>query len=199
MIKLKQVVVVEGKYDKIKLEAVVDALIVTTEGFGIFKDREKMQMLRCIAEKNGLIIMTDSDSAGFLIRKHLTGCIPGKYITHVYIPDVPGKEKRKSSPSKEGKLGVEGLSVQTLSDAFEKAGITVDTVNEVREPITKADFFADGYTGCENSSIRRKILQRKLDLPERLSTNALICVLNSVITKDEYRSLTDEIDSEITA
>ncbi len=197
MIRLKQAVVVEGKYDKIKLESVVDALIVTTEGFGIFKDREKMQMLRCIAEKNGLIIMTDSDSAGFLIRKHLTGCIPGKYITHVYIPDVLGKERRKDSPSKEGKLGVEGLSVQTLTEALERAGITGEATNEKCDPITKADFFADGYTGCEDSSKRRKLLQKKLKLPERLSANALICVLNSLMTKAEYKRLTQEINQDV--
>ena len=196
MIKLRQAVVVEGKYDKIRLESLIDALIITTEGFSIFKDKEKLDMLRCIAEKNGLIIMTDSDSAGFLIRNHLVGCIPKQYIKHVYIPDVLGKEKRKDAPSKEGKLGVEGMSTEILLEALERAGVTTDVGTEALDPITKADLFSDGYSGGTDSSARRKLLQKKLNLPERLTTNALLGVLNAIITRSEYKSLTEEINKE---
>ncbi len=193
MIKLKEAIVVEGKYDKIKLESIVDALIITTNGFSIFKDKEKMQMLRCIAEKNGLIVLTDSDSAGFLIRNHLTGCIPSSQIKHIYIPDVFGKEKRKESPSKEGKIGVEGIDVEILKAAFDNAGVTSGYTEKNGDIITKSDFYEDGYTGCEYSSQLRNSLKKRFDLPERLTTNALIDVLNVITTKEEYRKVTDEI------
>ncbi len=193
MIRLRQAIVVEGKYDKIRLESLVDALIITTEGFSIFRDREKMHMLRCIAEKNGLIIMTDSDSAGFLIRNHLTGCIPSEHITHVYIPDIIGKEKRKDTPSKEGKLGVEGMDTDVLLKALVQAGVQSSVTENVSEPITKSDFYEDGYTGSENSAILRARLKERYNLPSHLTTNALINVLNAVSDRDEYKKITQEI------
>ncbi len=196
MIKLKETVVVEGKYDKIRIETLVDALIITTDGFAIFKDKKKMQMLRNLAEKNGIIIMTDSDSAGFLIRNHLVGCIPNEYIKHVYIPDILGKEKRKDSPSKEGKLGVEGMSNDILENALKKAGITCETAVINESPITKSDLFEDGYTGGEKSAERRAKLLARLNLPERMTTNALLKVLNATVSKGDYESITNEINKE---
>ncbi len=195
MIKLKEVVVVEGKYDKIRLESLIDALIITTDGFSIFKDKKKMQMLRSLAKKNGLIIMTDSDSAGFLIRNHLVSCIPNQYIRHVYVPDILGKEKRKDAPSKEGKLGVEGMSTEILKAALERAGVSGESV-EHTDPITKSDLYEDGYTGGQCSAQKRRLLLEKLGLPERLSVNAMLGVLNTLLTKDEYRVLSEEIDKK---
>ncbi len=197
MIKLRQVVVVEGKYDKIRLESLIDALIIPTDGFAIFKDKDKMQMLRCLAEKNGLVIITDSDSAGFLIRNHISGCIPKEYIRHVYIPDILGKEKRKTEYSKEGKLGVEGMSTTVLEEALKKAGVVSEETDGVKEPITSADFFEDGYSGSKNSEVKRSLLKKRLELPERLTAKALLEVLNILITKDEYRLLTEEINIEL--
>ncbi len=194
MIKLKQAIVVEGKYDKIRLESLVNTLIVTTEGFSIFKDREKMNMLRRIAEERGLIVMTDSDSAGFLIRSHLMGCIPAEYIKHVYIPDIIGKEKRKDSPSKEGKLGVEGMATDILLDALRRAGMESDDETDApSDPITKSDLFEDGYTGGANSEKMRMMLKKRFALPEHLTTNAMLNVLNVISDRNEYKRITDEI------
>ncbi len=196
MIKLKQAVVVEGKYDKIKLESLIDALIITTDGFSIFKDKEKMQLLKRIAEEKGLIIMTDSDSAGFLIRNHLSGCIPAEYISHVYIPDIIGKEKRKEAPSKEGKLGVEGMAKDIIIKALDNAGITSCYESAQKDPITKSDLYEDGYTGGENSANLRDQLKKRFDLPQNLTTNALLNVLNSVSNRTEYKKITLEIKKE---
>lgn len=190
MIKVDKVIVVEGRYDKIKLSSMIDGIIIETEGFGIFKDKDKQRLIRRLAETKGVVILTDSDSAGFVIRNFITSIVPKEYITNVYIPDVYGKEKRKDSPSKEGKLGVEGVSVEILEDAFKKAGIGVSQseINE-RKEITLNDFFDDGLTGGAESKKKRTALLKKLDLPERMSTKAMLDILNTFITYDEYKKL----------
>lgn len=184
MIKLKQAVIVEGKYDKIKLASVVDALIIPTNGFSIFKDEETVALIRTLAQSVGIIILTDSDSAGFKIRTRVRNIAAKGEVINVYIPDVFGKERRKSAPSKEGKLGVEGMDVQTLKDAFERAGVFAQDAPQ-NERITKADLADAGLVGGENSAQRRKELQRRLGLPERLSANLLIEVLGSMYTKEQ--------------
>ena len=198
MIKIEQAVIVEGKYDKIKLSSIIDALIIETHGFRIFKDKEQMALIRRLAETRGLLILTDSDSAGFLIRHHLMGAIPQEYIRHAYIPDVLGKERRKATGSKEGKLGVEGVSKQQIIEALERAGVIVAPGSEAEAPavvrrIEKADLFRDGFTGCENSAQNRKLLLQHLHLPERLTTNGLLQVLNSIMTYEEYEAAVQKL------
>lgn len=192
MIKIDKVIIVEGRYDKIKLSSMIDGIIIETEGFGIFKDRDKQKLIRKLAETKGIAILTDSDSAGFLIRNFITSIVPKEYITNVYIPDIYGKEKRKDSPSKEGKLGVEGVSAEILKEAFKKAGIGVSQseTNE-RKKITLNDFFDDGLTGDTQSKRKRTDLLKKLDLPERMSTKAMLDILNTFITYDEYKKLVE--------
>lgn len=192
MIKIDKVIIVEGRYDKIKLSSMIDGIIVETEGFGIFKDKDKQKLIRKLAETKGIAILTDSDSAGFVIRNFITSIVPKEYITNVYIPDIYGKEKRKDSPSKEGKLGVEGVSAEILKEAFKKAGIGVSQseTNE-RKKITLNDFFDDGLTGDTQSKRKRTDLLKKLDLPERMSTKAMLDILNTFITYDEYKKLVE--------
>ncbi len=192
MIKIDKVIIVEGRYDKIKLSSMIDGIIIETEGFGIFKDKDKQKLIRKLAETKGIAILTDSDSAGFVIRNFITSIVPKEYITNVYIPDIYGKEKRKDSPSKEGKLGVEGISVEILKEAFKKAGIGVSQseTNE-RKKITLNDFFDDGLTGDTQSKRKRTDLLKKLDLPERMSTKAMLDILNTFITYDEYKKLVE--------
>lgn len=192
MIKIDEVIIVEGRYDKIKLSSMIDGIIIETEGFGIFKDKDKQKLIRKLAETKGIAILTDSDSAGFVIRNFITSIVPKEYITNVYIPDIYGKEKRKDSPSKEGKLGVEGVSAEILKEAFKKAGIGVSQseTNE-RKKITLNDFFDDGLTGDTQSKRKRTDLLKKLDLPERMSTKAMLDILNTFITYDEYKKLVE--------
>lgn len=192
MIKIDKVIIVEGRYDKIKLSSLIDGIIIETEGFGIFKDKDKQKLIRKLAETKGIVILTDSDSAGFVIRNFITSIVPKEYITNVYIPDIYGKEKRKDSPSKEGKLGVEGVSAEILKEAFKKAGIGVSQseTNE-RKKITLNDFFDDGLTGDTQSKRKRTDLLKKLDLPERMSTKAMLDILNTFITYDEYKKLVE--------
>lgn len=192
MIKIDKVIIVEGRYDKIKLSSMIDGIIIETEGFGIFKDKDKQKLIRKLAETKGIAILTDSDSAGFVIRNFITSIVPKEYITNVYIPDIYGKEKRKDSPSKEGKLGVEGVSTEILKEAFIKAGIGVSQseTNE-RKKITLNDFFDDGLTGDTQSKRKRTDLLKKLDLPERMSTKAMLDILNTFITYDEYKKLVE--------
>ena len=196
MIQLKEAVIVEGKYDKIKLENILDALILTTDGFGIFKDKEKQTFLRRLARERGLIILTDSDSAGFLIRNFLQSSIPPPQLTHVYIPDLFGKEKRKAAPGKEGKLGVEGVSEQVLLDAFRRAGVTAQQSEQPPErPLTAADLFELGLSGAPNSTRKRKALLKKLALPERLSTTALLRVLNTCVPREAFYEAVKELET----
>lgn len=194
MLEFREAIIVEGKYDKIKLSSVVSSVIISTNGFSIFKDKEKCQLIRLYAKKTGIIILTDSDSAGFKIRSYIKNIASGGKITNVYIPDIFGKEKRKDKPSKEGKLGVEGVSVDIILDAFEKAGVTDSRIVCDKEKITRMDFYDDGLMGGENSSEKRKELLKGLELPQLLSTSSLLEILNSMITKDEYKRLIAKIN-----
>lgn len=196
MIQLQQAVIVEGKYDKIKLSGLLDALILETDGFGIFKDREKQKLIRRLASTHGIVVLTDSDSAGFVIRSFLSGIVPPETITNVYIPDILGKEKRKATPSKEGKLGVEGMKTEVLLAAFQKAGIAVaeNTSSQTQRPITKTDLYEDGLSGTPNSAEKRRRLLQTLDLPERLSTNALLKLMNTSMTYAEYKTAVQQTE-----
>lgn len=196
MITLQQAIIVEGKYDKIKLESILDAVILTTDGFGVFKDREKQRLIRRLARERGIVILTDSDSAGFVIRSFLSGIVPPTQITNVYIPDVFGKEKRKNAPSKEGKLGVEGIDTARILEAFTKAGILCGETNmpsPVRRQVTKTDLFEDGLSGTADSAAHRKALLKELDLPERLSANAMLKILNTFLSFDDYKAAVQKL------
>ena len=184
MLKIDEAVIVEGKYDKIKLSSIIDTVIIVTNGFGIFKDREKLELIRYYAETTGIIILTDSDNAGRKIRGYLKSAIGGGNIRNVYIPDVFGKEKRKDKPSAEGKLGVEGIDKELILEAFEKSGITA-SVREMPHDITKLTLYELGLSGGNESSHMRKLLQKSLRLPECLSATALLEVLNTMMTADE--------------
>ena len=197
MRKIKEVIVVEGRYDKNALSQVVDATVVTLGGFSVFNDREKLAFLRRLAEKQGLIILTDSDGAGFVIRNYLKGALPKEQVKQAYIPDIHGKERRKRSPGKEGKLGVEGMKPDVLLEALRRGGATfLDGEEEAapaREPITKADLFALSLTGGPDSAAKRQALLKKLDLPEHLTTNGLLEALNLLYTREELLSQLDEL------
>ncbi len=196
MIKIDQAVIVEGKYDKIKLSQFLDTVIIETEGFGVFKDKEKQKFIRMIAQKKGIVVLTDSDSAGFVIRSFLSEILPPEKITHVYIPDIFGKERRKDAPSKEGKLGVEGMTGEIILEAFKKAGIDGKSVvsdETERRLVTKTDLFEDGICGKDNSVEKRKRLLAALSLPERMSANAMLKIINSYLTYDDYKKAVKEI------
>ena len=188
MLKIKEAIIVEGKYDKAKLSPLVDTIIVETDGFRIFKNNEKLKFIKKLAENQGILIITDSDASGFMIRNYLKSCIGEDKIKHAYIPDIYGKEKRKSFPSKEGKLGVEGLKADVLLRAINNAGVNI-CKEEKRKTITKLDLYNDGIIGGDNSRKRRSMLIKSLMLPERITTNSLIKVLNSTMTYDEYKGL----------
>ena len=194
MLKIREAIVVEGRYDKNTLSQIVDAPILETSGFGIFKDKEQMSLLRQVAQRRGLIIFTDSDGAGFVIRNHIKSVIPGKYLKHAYIPDVYGKEKRKSSPGKEGKLGVEGISPEILLDALRRSGATIEgEVSLPNQGISKQDLMERGLSGGANASERRLLLKRKLGLPERMSANAMLQALNLLLSLEELDAILNEI------
>ncbi len=190
MISVKEVIVVEGRYDKNTLSQVFDAVIVETSGFGLFKDGEKLALLRRLAEKRGLVVLTDSDGAGFVIRNYIKGAIDPALVKMAYIPDVPGKERRKSSPSKEGKLGVEGMSAEVLIAALRRAGATLggETATHRTGGITKATLYELGLSGRQDSAARRRELLKKLDLPEKLGANALLDVLNALYDEGSLRA-----------
>lgn len=190
MTSVKEVIVVEGRYDKNTLSQIIDATIVETSGFGIFKDRKKQEMLRSLAHRRGIIIFTDGDGAGFVIRNFLNGIVDQKYIKNAYIPDVYGKEKRKSSPSCEGKLGVEGMTGDVILAALKRAGATMDdNLQPCYSDMSKADLYALGLFGRENSAQKRRLLQKKLSLPEHLSSNSLLKVLNIISSREELEAL----------
>ncbi len=220
MVKIKEALVVEGRYDKNTLAQLVDAPIFVTNGFGIFKDPATLALLRSAAEKRGLIILTDSDGAGLVIRNHLKGALPPELVKHAYIPDVPGKEKRKAAPGKEGKLGVEGMDPETLLTALKNAGATfLDEATGNRQQatgvgtalcrplvpstavgaligrpktaslITKTDLYDLGLSGGPDSREKRRALQKRLKLPDKLSANALLTALNCILTREELLTL----------
>ena len=195
MIPVKEVIVVEGRYDKNTLSQIFDAVIVETSGFGVFNDREKLALLRRLAEARGLVVLTDSDGAGFVIRNFLKGAIDPALVKQAYIPDVAGKERRKASPSKEGKLGVEGMSAETLIDALRRAGATLGDEAPTHRSggITKATLYELGLSGGPGSAEKRRALLKELDLPEKLSANALLDVLNALYTEAELREITGSV------
>ena len=184
---VREVIVVEGRYDKNSLSQVVDAVIIETSGFGIFNNSQKQKLLRKMAESRGLVVMTDSDGAGFVIRNFIKSCVDPSLVKHAYIPDIYGKEKRKRSPSKEGKLGVEGMRPEILLEALRRAGATIDGEESMqRAKITKADMFAKGLSGKDGSKERRAALIRQLDLPEHMTADALLDFLNATMTREEF-------------
>ncbi len=194
--RVREVIVVEGRYDKNTLAQVVDGLILTTDGFGIFKDKERSALLRRLARERGVVVLTDPDGGGLVIRNHLKGILPPHRVKMAYIPDIPGKERRKRTPGKEGKLGVEGMPPEVLLQALTNAGVTWEDEGEgVKEkPFTKSDLFSLGLTGVSEAKSRRKRLQKSLDLPENLSTNALLDVLNLISTPEEVARLLAQPD-----
>ncbi len=186
LIKLNQVVVVEGKYDKITLSNIIDAIIITTDGFGIFKNKEKISLIKAFAKTKGIVVMTDSDSAGAQIRGYLKGiCCEGE-ITNVYIPQLKGKEKRKAEYSKEGYLGVEGMSREIVSEALKRSGVICSEAEENLNKITKTDLFSVGLSGGKNSAFLRKKLLKFLRLPDNLSANAFLDAINTLFTYEEF-------------
>lgn len=191
MISLRPVILVEGKYDRIKLAQLFDATILMTDGFGIFRQKDKLALLRRLAESRGLLVFTDSDGAGFVIRNYLKGAIPQGKIYHAYLPDLYGKEKRKAKASKEGKLGVEGVPDAVILEAVRKSG-ALEEAPRPPENITKIDLFELGLSGRRDSAARRAELMRRLDLPERMSANALLEVLNCVTDLEELKRLLSE-------
>ena len=197
MLRIREAIVVEGRYDKNTLSQLVDTVIFTTNGFGIFKDREQVALLRRLAAERGLIVLTDSDGAGFVIRNYLKGVIPPEQVKHAYIPDIRGKERRKAAPGREGKLGVEGMRPQVLEQALRRAGATVleeggGTATR-RRSITKADLFGLGLSGGGGAAARRAALLRALDLPEHMSANALLEALNALYSPEEFRQAVEKI------
>ena len=192
-IKLTEAVIVEGKYDKIKLSNILDAFIIETNGFAIFKDKSKLSFIKKLAKERGIIILTDSDHAGFMIRNYISSGVPKEQIKNVYIPDIFGKEKRKDTPSKEGKLGVEGMTKEVILVSFEKAGVS-STSSVCDNPITTVDFYDLGLTGGANSKAKRKAVCKALDLPEFLSTSSLISCINNFMTKEEFFDLCQNLD-----
>lgn len=196
MVKIKEAIVVEGRYDKNTLSQIVDAPILETAGFGIFKDKAQMALLRRVAESRGLVVFTDSDGAGFVIRNHIKSAIPGKYLKHAYIPDVPGKEKRKSAPGKEGKLGVEGMSREIILDALRKAGATIEGESTGKTGgITKQDLMALGLSGSPDASAKRLMLLKKLNFPEHMSPNAMLGALNLLYTLEELTAIVADMEN----
>lgn len=196
--RISEIIIVEGKYDKNVLSQAVDATIIETAGFQIFSDSKKVRLIRRLAEKCGIIIMTDSDSAGFLIRNHLRGMLDDVEIKNAYIPEIRGRERRKRANSKEGLLGVEGMNQQTIIDALILAGATFESNGEPMhqlnlEPITKTDMYIAGLSGCPESTEKRKKLKIALGLPSHLSSNNLLDILNSLYTRDEFLKIIDDL------
>ncbi len=195
MLKIKEAIIVEGRYDKIKLDSIVDAPIISTNGFRIFSDKEKQALIRKIAQTRGILVFTDSDGAGFIIRNFLNGVVDKTKIKHCYIPQLEGKEKRKPHKSKEGLLGVEGVSDDVIINAIKRSGATIigEEVNSKANKITKADLFALGLTGVENAEKNRKALLKHLGLPTYLSTNAMITALGCLYSLEELKRIIENL------
>ena len=193
MVKIKEAILVEGRYDKNTLSQIVDAPILETAGFGIFKDKKQMALLRQVAEKRGLIVFTDSDGAGFVIRNHVKSAIPGKFLKHAYIPDIQGKEKRKAAPGKEGKLGVEGMKPEIILEALRRAGATIEGETAASSnQIKKQDLMELGLSGGLDASAKRLKLLKMLNLPEHMSPNAMLQALNLLMDLDELMEFMTE-------
>ena len=195
MLRIREAIVVEGRYDKNVLSQVVDTLILETGGFQIFKDPERMALLDRAARRRGLVVLTDSDGAGFVIRSRIKGAVPAQYLKHAYIPDVYGKERRKRKPGKEGKLGVEGMPPDVLERVLRRAGATFleedaqGALSLSSPPLTKGDLFSAGLSGGAGSAERRKALLKRLELPGHLSANGLLAVLNGCYSREEAERL----------
>ena len=190
MVKIREAILVEGRYDKNTLSQIVDAPILETNGFGIFKDKQQMALLRKVAVSRGLIVFTDSDGAGFVIRNHVKSAIPSQYLKHAYIPDIAGKERRKSAPGKEGKLGVEGMRPEIILDALQRCGATIEGESgHTPNGITKQDMMELGLSGGPDSGAKRLSLLKKLSLPEHMSANAMLQALNLLYTLDELKEI----------
>lgn len=194
-LKISRAIIVEGKYDKIKLSSIVDGVIIVTNGFRIYKDPDKAALIRYYAQNGGIAILTDSDTAGFRIRGHIKGIVPNGDIVNVYVPEIFGKEKRKTEPSKEGLLGVEGVPADIIREAFEKAGIIGEKVKE-RPLMTKTDLYELGLSGRPDSSRLRQRVCEKLSLPSKLTANALLEAANTMLDKEKLAALVDEIAAE---
>lgn len=196
MVRIKEAILVEGRYDSNTLRQIVDAPILETSGFGIFKDKKQMALLRRVAETRGLIVFTDSDGAGFVIRNHIKSAIPGKYLKHAYIPDISGKEKRKAAPGKEGKLGVEGMTPEVILSALRASGATMDGVDGEKRTasITKQDFMELGLSGCPDSREKRLALIKRLELPEHMSSNALLQAVNLLFDREAFFSFAENLE-----
>lgn len=195
MVKIKEAIVVEGKYDKNTLSQLVDTAVFQTDGFGVMNNKELLHFLRQVAQTRGLIILTDSDGAGFVIRNYLKGALPREQVRHAYIPDVYGKEKRKAAPGKEGKLGVEGMPPEVLLEVLRHAGATFEEAASETpgEPITKLDLYELGLSGTPDSSANRLSLLKKLRLPERMSANAMLEALNVLYNRETFYRLFEEL------
>ena len=197
MVKIKEAILVEGRYDKNTLSQIVDAPILETSGFGIFKDKKQLALLRRVAETRGLIVFTDSDGAGFVIRNHIKSAIPARYLKHAYIPDIMGKERRKAAPGKEGKLGVEGMKPDVILEALRRAGATIEGENTaVSHQITKQDLMALGLSGGADASAKRLKVLKKLNLPEHMSPNAMLQALNLLYSLEELTDLMEIVERE---
>ena len=195
MVKIKEAIVVEGRYDKNTLSQILDAPILETSGLGIFKDKQQMALLRRVAETRGLIVVTDSDGAGFVIRNHIKSAIPGKYLKHAYIPDIYGKEKRKAAPGKEGKLGVEGMTREVILESLRRAGATIEGEETIPvRQITKQNLMELGLSGGADASAKRLKLLKKLNLPERMSSNAMLQALNLLYTYEELTTIVEAME-----
>ena len=195
MIKIREAIVVEGRYDKNTLSQIVDAPILETSGFGIFKDKKQMDLLRKVAQVRGLIVFTDADGAGFVIRNHIKSAILPQFLKHAYTPDVMGKERRKREPGKEGKLGVEGMRPEIILEALRKAGATIEGEDaHARQQITKQDFVELGLSGGADASAKRLALLKKLDLPEHMSANAMLQALNLLYTLEELTEIVGQLE-----
>jgi ribonuclease M5 len=191
MLSVKEVIVVEGKYDKMQLSRTVDALIITTDGFGLYKDKQKIDLLRRLSRERGIIILTDSDSAGFRIRNYLRQCLGEACIKHAYIPAISGREKRKAKAGREGLIGVEGVDGETIKKALIQANATCG--DKSKPALTKTRFFEDGFAGVPGSAERRRMLAKKIGLPEKISANAMIDFINRIYTFEEYLRLIEEL------
>lgn len=197
MVNVRECIVVEGRYDKNTLAQIVNAPIVETSGFGIFKDKDQQRLLRQIAAKRGVIVFTDSDGAGFVIRNFLKGLIPTSQLKHAYIPDIPGKERRKASAGKEGLLGVEGMTSEIILDALRRSGATIEGESERQvSAITKQDFMSLGLSGGAGSSEKRARLMAKLGFPKHMSSNAILQAVNLLYTLPELQELVVQLEKE---
>ena len=194
-LKIRPALVVEGKYDKIRLSSLVDAMIIETGGFGIFRDTERMKLIRAAAAARGVVILTDSDAAGFKIRAYLSGCLPKDQVRHAYIPDVYGRERRREKASSEGKLGVEGMTTRALTDALRRAGALEPDAPPPAQAVDRMDFYTLGLSGHANSRELRRRLASTLGLPARISAGALLEAVNLCLDKQEFTAVMDGLCS----